>query len=582
LGTNGLVGAQNNIFLDTPTNSRTANTITRYGNVTQGTFTPYSKEAGKWSNYFDGSSYLSIPHSTVQNLAGVDFTISFDCFVTSFSRVFEVLAKYVGGSLEYVITINTNGSISLGQYPRTVSDITTPANLVKLNTFTAVSIVKSGASITAYVNGVPYSLGNYTLNHTTTNPLYIGVNVGGNPDFQGVYGYISNLKITKAGVTVLDTCKDNRFKDNSIYNHVLTPTGNVKVSPFSPYANSVGYDAMAYGGSGYFDGSGDYLSAPSSASFAFGTSDFSIKFSFFYNGAADVGLLAVNESSSGINLLVGATGYIRAYTGYSSTSNIVDSTSKPISNAWNDVEVTRTSGTLSFTLNGVLCGSHNWSTVNAGAGTGTLSIGSAYNNGRFVTGYISNLRITKAGTEVLNLKFANAGIRDESGMNNIETVGDAKVSSDGQGVVFDGSGDYLVSTTPSLGTGDFSVEFDIYTTTTANQYLISLGTTDDWAGAGGVAAIFYQGTLAVAFNGTAVNGNVSGFVPTQFVNGWHKLKLYRTNGVCYTSLNGMVSPYTMASTADFNGTKLRIGHGAAGHWASLSGTIKNLTITKGA
>lgn len=50
---NGTNGAQNNTFLDSSTNNFT---ITRNGNATQGTFTPYGSN---WSNYFNGASSLS-------------------------------------------------------------------------------------------------------------------------------------------------------------------------------------------------------------------------------------------------------------------------------------------------------------------------------------------------------------------------------------------------------------------------------------------------------------------------------------------------------------------------------------------
>jgi hypothetical protein len=48
----GTNGAQNNTFLDSSTNNFT---ITRNGNTTQGTFSPFSLAEGQWSNYFDGS-----------------------------------------------------------------------------------------------------------------------------------------------------------------------------------------------------------------------------------------------------------------------------------------------------------------------------------------------------------------------------------------------------------------------------------------------------------------------------------------------------------------------------------------------
>ena len=48
----GTNGAQNNTFLDSSSNNFT---ITRNGNTTQGTFTPFSLAAGEWSNFFYGN-----------------------------------------------------------------------------------------------------------------------------------------------------------------------------------------------------------------------------------------------------------------------------------------------------------------------------------------------------------------------------------------------------------------------------------------------------------------------------------------------------------------------------------------------
>ena len=52
---NGTNGAQNNTFLDSSTNNFT---ITRNGNTTQGTFTPFSNQPGAWGNYFGSAADL--------------------------------------------------------------------------------------------------------------------------------------------------------------------------------------------------------------------------------------------------------------------------------------------------------------------------------------------------------------------------------------------------------------------------------------------------------------------------------------------------------------------------------------------
>jgi len=68
----GTNGAQNNTFLDSSTNNFT---ITRNGNTTQGSFSPFSQTG--WSNYFDGSGdYLQVSTSSTTPFAlgSGDFT----------------------------------------------------------------------------------------------------------------------------------------------------------------------------------------------------------------------------------------------------------------------------------------------------------------------------------------------------------------------------------------------------------------------------------------------------------------------------------------------------------------------------
>jgi len=68
---NGTNGAQNNTFLDSSTN---AFSITRNGNTTQGTFSPFSQTG--WSNYFDGTGdYLTAPDNAASEIGASDFCV---------------------------------------------------------------------------------------------------------------------------------------------------------------------------------------------------------------------------------------------------------------------------------------------------------------------------------------------------------------------------------------------------------------------------------------------------------------------------------------------------------------------------
>ena len=82
-----------------------------------------------------------------------------------------------------------------------------------------------------------------------------------------------------------------------------------------------------------------------------------------------------------------------------------------------------------------------------------------------------------ANTSLL-LNFTNAGIFDQTAKNILETVGDAKVSTAqykyGTGsIVFDGTGDYLVTSSSvnnRLGSGDFTIEMWLYPSNTSSAY----------------------------------------------------------------------------------------------------------------
>ena len=73
---NGSNGAQNSTFVDSSDNNLT---VTAGSDVpTQGTFSPFSKDSGKWSTHFDGASHLLWTHADFTFGTG-DFTV--ECFV---------------------------------------------------------------------------------------------------------------------------------------------------------------------------------------------------------------------------------------------------------------------------------------------------------------------------------------------------------------------------------------------------------------------------------------------------------------------------------------------------------------------
>jgi len=90
----GTNGAQNNTFLDSSSNNFT---ITRNGNTTQGTFSPFSKPDGRWGNYFDGTGeYLSAASNAAFSIGSSSFSIEAWIYPVAFKSPggFPIVSRY--------------------------------------------------------------------------------------------------------------------------------------------------------------------------------------------------------------------------------------------------------------------------------------------------------------------------------------------------------------------------------------------------------------------------------------------------------------------------------------------------------
>ncbi len=267
----GTNGAQNNTFLDGSTNN---STITRNGNTTQGSFSPYGSN---WSNFFDGSSALNVADNAVFTLPA-DFTIECWFFQTGAFQDRLIISKW---PTEYYIYTRADGVIGLAWGPYNASGMFGIGGVVQsgnngfaLNTWTHVAAVRNSNTFTLYINGVSVSTTTFSTGGTDgSSGVTIGDYGSGGYAFEG---YISNARIVKGTAvytanftpsttpltaitnTSLLTCADNRFVDDSTNNFTITPTAT-SVQRFNPFGASAAYSTSVIGGSGYFDGSGDYF-----------------------------------------------------------------------------------------------------------------------------------------------------------------------------------------------------------------------------------------------------------------------------------------------------------------------------------
>ena len=515
----GTNGGQNNTFVDGSTNNFT---ITRNGNTTQGSFSPYGD---LWSNYVTGSTgYLSIANNSNLNISNSDFT--FECWINaaSFAATENVLFSRWGtsGNFGYFFSYHPTNGLTLiystngtsgGNVARAYGGTITPG------VWTHVAFCRSGGSTRAFINGqqVGSTTSDNAIFYNSTASQIIGGVIDGTTFFYPYTGYISNIRLvigtaqytsnftpsttplTAITNTRLLTCQSNRFIDNSSNNFTITRNGDVSVQRFSPFAPSAAYSAAMIGGSGYFDGTGDYLTAPSNAAFTIGTGDFRISlWAYFNSTASNMSLVDMRNGTGGaigIELYLN-TGTIRFYTG--GADRIIGQTLT--TSQWYFIELSRVSGTTRLFVNGSQTGSSYADTNSYIANSPRIAVFSDNLSAGLLNGYLSDVRIVNGSgvsssttptaplTAITNtsllLNFTNAAIFDNAMMNDLETVGNAQISTSvkkyGTGsLAFDGSGDYLFGPmTPNLdlGSGDFTIEMWVYfsslPTSTAEAFFV--------------------------------------------------------------------------------------------------------------
>ena len=497
---NGTNGAQNNTFLDSSSNNFT---ITRNGDTTQGTFSPFSQTG--WGNYFNGvtGTALSIPYSSnYANFGTGDFTI--ECWVYQIAQVqysaimsSQKVSEPSGGWI-----LGNNNSDLLSFYVSGTFYLATDFTSY-FNRWTHVAVVRQSGTLRLYINGVQQTTASVggSITGDTTNPAIIGRRWTDNTAYV-FNGYISNLRIvngtclynngttftpstsplTAISGTQLLTCQTNRFKDNSSNNATITAAGSVAVTPFSPFAPTSSYSAAAVGGSGYFDGSGDYLSVANSSLYRIEVNTtWTIECWVYALSLASTPVLLANTTNgSSTGHLFYLNAGVPTVIQYGNAS--FASTATINANAWNHIAVVCNSNSGTFYVNGSSAGTFTWGSGSAG---GALFVGAAFTGSNTLNGYVSGVRYVVGSTAVpsgiptapptaitntqLLLNFTNAGIYDATAKNVLETEGNAQISTSvskwpGGSISLPqvSTTDYLRDPSTFIFSGDFVIEGWIY------------------------------------------------------------------------------------------------------------------------
>jgi len=615
----GTNGAQNNTFVDSSTN---AYTITRNGNTTQGSFSPYGT---LWSNYLNGSSdYLTASSNSAFAFGSGAFTVEFWIYPTATFPAFA--SPFTTGSTtnDFVIDVQTSG-LSIDVNNNAVV-IATSSIALTANAWNHVAVTRgsSGSTLYIFINGQQGASVTNSTSWTNTGNLTIGKQ-------SNIYvpGYISNLRVVKGTQvysstftpptvpltaitnTSLLTCQSNRFIDNSTNNFAITLNGTPSVQRFNPFlpTSSQAYSTSVYGGSAYNNASGDYLATPQNSTFNLSSGNWTIE-GWFYSYSNQSGsnryITITPASGNTYGILPGATGNGFVLNQFGN-GNTISTTIGSTLNAWQHVALVSNGGTTTLYINGVSGGTVSTSSWAVNSNTQIMFAGNYLTYAYSFLGYYSDCRVVM-GTAVytsnftpptaplsaitntqLLLSMQNAGIYDNAMINDYLTAGSAQISTSvkkyGTGSIsFDGSTSYLLSNTPNtsvytFGTGAFTIEFWVYlNSTSGNPQIISFNPTST---NGAYPLIYIGGSTTFAYfvnNSEVITGSTTPSTGT-----WYHVAICRSGTSTKLFVNGTQqgSTYTDSNNYQCGTNRPVIGCGGYNLLNKLNGYIDDLRITNG-
>lgn len=617
----GTNGAQNNTFLDSSTNNFT---ITRNGNTTQGTFSPFSQTG--WGNYFNGSSYYYFASNAAFNFdtySTIEFWVNFSELSADQLLVGRQNQSWV--SFNYsalgVTTSKIGFSITAdnGSSWTTVSSSTTPT----IGQWYHIAAVRDNTTLRLYINGTqeastafastpsspsnPFKIGGFDTSTLTSkcylsNVRYVKGSTSGALPYSGNFTPPTTPLSAITGTQLL-TAQSNRFVDNSSNAFAITVGGTPSVQAFSPFQPTIAWSPSVVGGSGYFDGSGDYLATPTSSQ-PTAAGDFTVSCWFYLTSFASSYYVPGGNWSAATSdewlIQIQNNGAIRFLT---SADGTFSSTGVVRLNEWMYFSATRSGSTVTVQVNGTTVRTYTKSDT-LGSASKSINIGQQPGNSWPFNGYIADFRFVSgsaitaiptapataiSGTSLL-LNFTNAGILDNASANDLETVGNAQISTSivkyGTGsMAFDGTGDWLIipySQNFNFGTGDFTVE--CWANITYVQYtaiITSTNTsisTNNWLL--GYSNTAYQMAFGIDSGGTAIVG--ADYTP--YVNIWTHIAASRSGTTLRLFFNG-VQVASATNSTSFTGDSanpVSIGKRYTNSTSyPINGYIDDLRITKG-
>lgn len=473
-------------------------------------FHPFKE--GYYSNYFDGTGdYLAILTNAAFNIGTNSFTVEAWINTSSATQqsIFNISDTASSGYGAVRVQVLSNQTVQWLMGPGGSWGVAVTAGSITLGTWNHIAITRNGSSVYFFINGLQVgTTQTYATSLTTGGTTYIGYNSG---TAFGFNGYISNLRfingtalytanttlstspLTYVANTSLLTCQSNKLIDNSNNNFTIVKGGDTTVNPFSPFNGTPTTITVpaANNYSMYFDGTGDYISAPGSSSFAFGTGNFTVEFWMYCNvawaGQTNPGVVGQKQGDGTAGWQIYRNGgsndmYVRIV-----NTNDYGSGVTPATRIWEHWALVRSGSDLTWYRNGTATYTHTGFSQNITDTAGLLYIGYTQTWAGTLNATLSNLRIVKGtavytgnftvptsplsriqssgtniaaltGTETVLLTCQDSTIKDNSASPvTFTVVGDARparngpfantttvtlIGNDGS-AYFDGTGDYL-------------------------------------------------------------------------------------------------------------------------------------------
>lgn len=616
-------------------------TFTSTGTPSSQAFSPFGSVTSlptSYSNYFDGatSSQLVLPSNSVFSFGTGAYTMEAWVFINTASA--NVATVFDAGNATNAISLGVaaNGAVQIGKYGVGTALISSAGDVLA-GRWVHIAAVRTSTAINdtkLYVNGVLKATGTDANNWTVINtPTIGGINLSGFT----INGYISSLRVIKGTAfytsdftpsttpltavanTSLLTCQAPTLVDNSANKFTLTASGNVTPRPFNPFGTATttnaAYSPSVNGGSMYFDGTGDYLTA---GTFAPGTNNFTVECWFYPTAwpASQGELYCTPWGGNNFQLMLNSGGTIQ-WQAYTQSMTAVSLNGL---NQWYHVAVVKNGSSAYLYVNGVL---RNTSTL-TNIISGTAFVGARGADGLHYSGYISDLRVnigsvlytsnfypgtapatptqligTTRYSSNLLLNGTSGGIVDAHGSNNLETIGNTQLASEdpyGESYYsnyFDGSGDYLSLSYNSgfdVVGGDFTIEcwFQFTALAALNTDSVRAATIATFGPA--TANIGWELTTnqtnnTILFSRTGDNANKIVFSYTLELGKWYHIAVVRNSSTNYIYMNGVSQTLSTNSYTGGSATSGSLTVGYAGRFAGYDlyfpGYISNLRVVKG-